>query len=82
MYAEIFLTMKAKGTGHYGCLQVQVFPALSMEKGCKNHRETLCMFWINHVTLQIAGKTHDNYRISPQSVNITGFPHNIYNLFP
>ena len=26
--------------------------------------------------LQIAGKPYDNYRISPQSVNITGFPHN------
>ena len=26
--------------------------------------------------LQIAGKPHDNYRISLQSVNIAGFPHN------
>ena len=25
-------------------------------------------------------KPYDNYRISPQSVNITGFPHNIRNL--
>ena len=32
------------------------------------------------VDLQIEGKPHDNYRIFPQSVNITGFPRNMENL--
>ena len=32
---------------------------------------------------RLRGKPYDNYRISPQSVNITGFPHNIiYTIFP
>ena len=44
-----------------------------MEKGYKNHKETL-------YHLQIAGKPHDDFRISPQSVNITGFSHNRENL--
>ena len=42
------------------------------------------MMWGNpvictYLVLQIPGKPYDNYRISPQSVNITGFPHNIHN---
>ena len=31
---------------------------------------------VRYLVLQIPGKPYDNYRISPQSVNITGFPHN------
>ena len=49
-----------------------------MEKGCKNHRETL--YSSKGKIVYIVGKPHDNYRISPQYVNITGFPHNIHNL--
>ena len=29
---------------------------------------------------RLRGKPYDNYRISQQTVNITGFPHNIHNL--
>ena len=29
---------------------------------------------------RLRGKPYDNYRISLQSLNITGFPHNIHNL--
>ena len=45
-------------TGVYGVsIGFPVFPAISMEKGCKNHRETLysskggrvCMLWGNPV---------------------------------
>ena len=32
-------------------------PALSMEKGFKNHKETLCMLWINPVILIDRGET-------------------------
>ena len=35
--------MKTTGTGNYRV------PALPMEKGCKNHKETLCMLWINPI---------------------------------
>ena len=75
---QIFTPWKLRGLGITGSLQGK--PALSMEKGCKNHKETLCMLWINPVIFTDCGKPHDNYRISPKSVNITGFPHNRENL--
>ena len=75
---QIFTPWKLQGLGITGSLQRK--PALSMEKGCKNHKETLCMLWINPVIFTDCGKPHDNYRISPKSVNITGFPHNRENL--
>ena len=78
---------------HCKCLQgftgfPQVFSAISMEKGCKNHRETLYSSKgkVAYVVrkpcniYRLRGKPYDYYRISPQSVNITGFPHNIHNL--
>ena len=33
-----------------------------------------------HLVLIEKEKPYDNYRTFPQSVNITGFPHNIHNL--
>ena len=36
-----------RGLGIVGSLQGK--PALSKEKGCKNHKETPCMLWINPV---------------------------------
>ena len=71
---QIFSPWKLQGLGITGSLQGK--PALSMEKGCKNPKETLCMLWINPVIFTDCGKPCDKYRISPQSVNITGFPHN------
>ena len=32
-------------------------PALSMEKACNNHKETLCVLWINPVTFTYCGET-------------------------
>ena len=46
-YTADFYPMKTTGLGITGSLQGK--PALSMEKGCKNHKETLCMLWINPV---------------------------------
>jgi hypothetical protein len=59
-----------------------------MEKCWKNHRETLYSSKgkILHVMgklcniYRLQGKPYDKDSISPQSVNITGFPHNIHNL--
>ena len=62
--SKIFTPWKLQGLGITGSLQGKL--ALSMEKGCKNHKETLCILL-----------PHDNYRVSPQSVSITGFIHNI-----
>ena len=70
-------------TGIYG---VPIgFSAISMEKGRKNHRETLYSSKGKIVYVvgkpcniyRLRGKPYDNYRISPQSVYITGFPHNM-----
>ena len=38
---QIFTPRKLPGLGIAGSLQGK--PVLSMEKGCKNHKETLCM---------------------------------------
>ena len=86
-------TLKIDLKIHCKCLQgftgcPQVFPSISMEKGCKNHRETLYSSKGKIVYVvgkpcniyRLQGKPNDNYRISPQSVNITGFPHNTHNL--
>ena len=45
---HIFTPWKLRGLEIMGSLLGK--PALSMEKGCKNHKETLCMLWINPVT--------------------------------
>ena len=52
---QIFTPWKQQAQGITGCLQV--FPALSMEKGCNNHRETLCMLWVNPVIFTDCGET-------------------------
>ena len=71
---QIFTPRKLRGLGIVGSLQGN--PALSMEKDCKNQKEPyICCRYI-----QIAGKPHDNFRISPQSVNITVFAQNRENL--
>ena len=69
-----------------GLRGLQVFPAISMEKGCKNHRETLLYSLKGKI---VVGKPCNIYRLlgnpiviirlSQQSVNITGFPHDIHN---
>ena len=73
-------------TGNYGDLAGK--SAISMEKGCKNHRETL--YSSKGKIAYIVEKPCNIYRLqgnpmiiigfSPQSVNITGFLHNIRNL--
>ena len=50
-----FHPMKTMGTGHYEVSQV--FPALFMEEGCKNHIETLCVLWVNPVIFTECGET-------------------------
>ena len=49
-YSANFYAMKTTGS-------LQGKPALSMEKGCKNHKETLCMLWINPVIFTDCGET-------------------------
>ena len=64
-----------------------VFPAISMEKGCKNHKETLYFSKRKIVYLggnpviftDCGGKPYDNYRIYLQSRNKIGFPNNLHN---
>ena len=74
-------------TGIYGI--PIVFFAISMEKGSKIHKETLYSSKGKIVYVvgkpcniyRLQGKPYVNYRISLQSVNITGIPYNIHNLF-
>ena len=80
---------------HCKCLQAftgcpQVFTAISMEKGCDNHREILYS-WKGNI-VYVVGNPGVIFTdcgeilyvviivFSPQSVNITGFPHNRENL--
>ena len=65
-YTANFYPMKTTGSGNYG-VPAGGKPALSMEKGCKNHKETLCMLWINPVIFTDCGEPQENYRISLQS---------------
>ena len=59
-----------------------------MEKGCKNHRETLnslkgkILYVVRKPCniYRLQGKPYDNYKISLQYLNITGIPCNIHNL--
>ena len=57
-------------TGHTGCLHV--FPALSMEKGCKNHRETPC--FSKEKIMHVVGKPFNIYRLLGNPMMIIGFP--------
>ena len=52
---QIFTPWKLQGLGITGSLQGK--PILSMEKGCKNHKETLCTLWINPVVFTDCGET-------------------------
>ena len=133
-----FRTFEINPSFVYGTLQVLTpwkLPGLgitgSMKKGCKNHKETLCMLWVNPVIFTDCRETpwwltdfptickyyrvspqqgkpaktpycpvkfwsvdfffqnQDDpiikeilyYGVSPQSVNITGFVHNIHRVF-
>jgi len=57
----------------------QVFPAISMEEGCKNHRETLyssngkVVYVVRKPcnVYRLQGKPYDNYKFSPKFVNTT-----------
>ena len=53
MYTANLYPSKLRGLGITGSLQGK--PALSMKKGCKNHKETLCMLWINPVVFTDCG---------------------------
>ena len=54
-YTAIFTPWKLRGLGIMESLQGK--PALSMEKACKNHKETLCMLWLNPVIFTDCGET-------------------------
>ena len=41
---------------NYRDWELQGKPAQSIEKGCKNHKETLCMLWINPVMFTDCGE--------------------------
>ena len=74
-------------TGLYR-VPVGFFFAISMEKGCKNYWET--WYFSKGKIVYAVGKPctiyrlwekpYDNYRISLQPVNSTGFPYTIHNL--
>ena len=59
--------------GITGCLQV--FPALSIEKGCKNHKETL--YSSKGKIAYVLGKPCNIYRLRGNPMIIIGFPHNL-----
>ena len=61
-------------TGHTGCLHV--FPALSMEKGCKNHRETLreTLYSSKGKIVHVVGKPFNIYRLRGNPMMIIRFP--------
>ena len=63
-YTANFYPMKTTGTG-----SLQVFPALSMEQGCKNHRETLSMY--------VVGKPCNIYRLQGNPMMIIEFSRNL-----
>ena len=51
-----------KNSPHCKCLQgitgtLQGKSAISMEKGCKNQKETLCILWVNPVISTDCGET-------------------------
>ena len=78
-----------QSTDIYGFLLV--FSAISMEKGCKNHRINLYSSNVktNGILVgkpcniyRLQGKSYDTNRITLLSVNITGIPYNIYTIFP
>ena len=65
---------------HCKCLQsitgcLQVFPAISMEKGCKNHRETL--YSSKGKIVYVVGKPCNIYRLWGNPITIMGFPRNL-----
>ena len=83
---QLFLMREISKSVHCKCLQV--FPAISMEKGCKNHKETL--YSSKGKIVYVVGNPCNIYRLQGnpiviigfflQSVNITGFPHNVHNI--
>ena len=72
---------RADSTQCLYAVNVRVFFAISKEKGSKNHRETLypskgkIVYVVGKAcnTYRLQANPYDNYRISLQSVNITGF---------
>ena len=52
---QIFTPWKLRALGITGSLQGK--PVLSMKKGCKHHKETLCMLWINPLIFTDYGET-------------------------
>jgi hypothetical protein len=55
LHCKFFTPWKLQGLGITGSLQGK--PALSMEKGRKNHKKNLCMLWINPVIFTDCGET-------------------------
>ena len=66
-YTANFYPMKTTGTGNCGVPEGK--SALCMEKGCKNHKETLAMY--------IVDKPCNIYRLRGNPMIIIGFPHNL-----
>ena len=75
----ILLGRNYKGTlqmfiGHYGgCLQV--FRGISMENGCKNHKETL--YSSKGKIVYVVGKPCNIYRLLGNPMIIVVFPRNL-----
>ena len=65
---QIFTPWKLRGPGIMGSLQGK--PALSMEKGCKNHKETLCMTYVVYKLCNI-------HRLRGNPMIIIGSPGNL-----
>ena len=64
--------MLAGGGLHSKCLQgFMVFPAISIEKGCKNHKETL--YSSKGKIVYVVGKPCNTYRLQGNPIIIIGF---------
>ena len=73
---------KLRTQGIMGCL-LHVYPALSMEKGCKNHRETLCSS--KGKSVYVVGKPCNIYRLRGKPYDIyrlQGKPYDNYRIIP
>ena len=74
LYYITLLTTLQMFTGHYG-VSAAVFPELSMEKGCKNHRETL--YPSKGKIVYVVGKPCNIYRLRGNPIAIIGFSLNL-----
>ena len=80
VFVIVALSTVYNSTVHCKCLQgikgcLQVFPAISMEKDCKNHKETL--YSSKGKIVYVVRKPCNIYRLRGNPMIIIGFPRNL-----